>query len=120
MSFLYAIVFPSSEDIAEEEADRLSSVIRNVGMGYSLLKGSPDGDFSRGGIDPGILRPIFEFTYKDGNEAFFRQTTVQVPDQVIFQEKESCTTKSQSDAYSGEKSYQSSLSIGGGAEGEYL
>lgn len=109
----------SSEDIAEEEADKLSSVIRNVGMGYNLLKGSPDGDFDRGGIDPGILRPIFEFTYEDGKEAFFQQTTVQVPDQVNFQARESCTRRSQSDAYSGAKSYQSSLNIGGGVGGEY-
>lgn len=112
------VVESNSEDIAEEEADKLSSVIRNVGMGYNLLKGSPDGDFDRGGIDPGILRPIFEFTYKGEKEAFFQQTTVQVPDQVDFQARESCTRKSQSDAYSGAKSYQKSLNIGGGLEGK--
>lgn len=102
------------QELAEEEADQLTSITRYVGVGYNLLKGSPDGDFEKGGTDPGILisRVIFDFTYHDGGEAYFLGTTVKVPDQVDFQPAETCAKMNQASVYSGEKSYQDSLSYG--------
>jgi len=100
---------------AEEESDQLSSVARYVGIGYNLLKGSPNGDFDNGGgIDPGIYstREIFELTYNDGKEAYFVDATVKVPDQVSFQPTRSCTQVNKSSVYSGAKSYQKELNIG--------
>lgn len=57
---------------AIEETDQLTTITRYVGVGYNLLRGSPDGDFERGGVDPGILSTgvIFEFTYDKGKEAY--------------------------------------------------
>ena len=108
------------QEQAEEEADQLSAITRYVGIGYNLLKGSPDGDFNHGGVDPEILttRTIFDFTYERGKDAFFRGKTVLVPDQVNFQPLESCSAKGHSSAYSGEKSYQKSLNFGIGAGGK--
>lgn len=102
------------ELVEDEAADRLTAITRYVGIGYNLLKGSPDGDFSHGGVDPGILatRAIFDFTYKGGTEAYYMDTTVQVPDQVTFQPLESCSAKNRASVYSGAKSYQNSLNFG--------
>ena len=33
----------AKQDLAEEEADRLTSITRYVGVGYNFLKGSPKG-----------------------------------------------------------------------------
>ena len=105
----------AEQDLAEEEADRLTSITRYVGVGYNLLKGSPEGEFDRGGADPGILincGVIFEFTYDEGKEAVFLDEKVQVPDQVGFHPRETCVTKSTENAFSGAKSYQDSLNFG--------
>lgn len=111
--------FFDSEVAVDEMADLLQAVTRYVGVGYNLLRGSPNGDFDNGGIDPGILstRTIFDFTYDEGREAFFRGKTVQVPDQVNFQPSSSCTRTSQNRAYSGAKSYQRALDLGVNAGG---
>ena len=105
----------AKQDLAEEEADRLTSITRYVGVGYNLLKGSPEGDFDRGGADPGIMinrGVIFEFTYDEGKEAVFLDEKVQVPDQVGFHPRETCATKSRESVFSGAKSYQDSLNFG--------
>ena len=105
----------AEQDLAEEEADRLTSITRYVGVGYNLLKGSPEGDFDRGGADPGILinrGVIFEFTYDEGKEAIFFNEKVQVPDQVDFHPTETCVKMSGESVFSGAKSYQDSLNFG--------
>lgn len=106
------------EEEVEEEADSLSSIVRYVGTGYNLLKGSPDGDFDRGGADPGILQEIIEFTYKENKDADFRDTTVKVPDQVEFRPISTCAAQSKANVYSGSKSYQKSLNYGINVEGK--
>lgn len=103
-----------ADEVAEEEADKASTLIRYVGIGYNVLQGCPDGSFDRGGIDPGIkpTREIFDFTYKEDREEFYRDITVQVPDQVNFQPISSCSGRSKTSAYSGAKNYQKSLGLG--------
>lgn len=110
------------EELADEEADQLTALTRYVGIGYNLLKGSPDGDFLSGGVDPGVLttRTIFDFTYKEGKDAYYMDATVQVPDQVNFQPIASCSTNSRASVYSGAKSYQNSLNFGINAKGKYV
>ena len=49
-----AALLQSDNEIAEEQIDRLSLVTRYAGIGYNLVRGNPEGDFNRGGIDPGI------------------------------------------------------------------
>lgn len=103
------------QDLAEEEAaDQLTSIVRYVGVGYNLLKGSPDGSFAKGGEDPGILitQVIFEFTYEKGKEDYYLEKTVQVPDQVNFHATASCSAENRTSVYSGAKSYQDSLNFG--------
>lgn len=83
----------NQELVEEEAADQLTATTRYVGVGYNLLKGNPDGSLETGGADPGLLttQAIFEFTYNDGNYAYFKDTTVQVPDQVTFQPIDTCS-----------------------------
>ena len=106
--------------LAQEEADQLSALTRYVGIGYNLLKGSPDGDFDYGGIDPEIktTKAIFDFTYEKKKDAYFADTTVSVPDQVNFQPLSSCSKQNRANAYSGAKSYQKSLNFGVDAGGK--
>ena len=108
-----------AELTALAQANKLSLVVRYAGTGYDLLKGSPEGDFDRGGIDPGIrkTREIFTHTYDSGKEAYYSGKSMKVPDQVSFHASESCAKKSTVKAYSGRKSYmnelQTSTSISG-------
>lgn len=102
--------------IAEiEQADELSLVTRYAGMGYNLLMGNPEGDFSIGGADPGIktTKFIFKHTYTKGNEndAYYRGEALKVPDQVTFHATADCSTSQRSDAYSGQKSYKKELQL---------
>ena len=108
-----------NQDVAEEETDQLTSITRYVGIGYNLLKGSPDGDFILGGADPGVLttKMVFAFTYQENKESYFSDKVVQVPDQVNFQPLVSCSSRNKASVYSGEKSYQKSLNYGIDAKG---
>ena len=113
------------QEALEEAVNELSAAIRNVGVGYNILKGSPDGDFNRGGIDPGILvtRHVFEFTYDKGNMAFYMGQALEIPDQVSFQSQNSCSARHQIKLYSGAKSYRDSLKLGaspGGIVSNYI
>ena len=110
------------QDVAEEETDQLTSITRYVGIGYNLLKGSPDGDFILGGADPGVLttKMVFAFTYQEKKESYFSDEVVQVPDQVSFQPIVSCSKRNKASVYSGEKSYQKSLNYGIDAKGMSL
>lgn len=109
-----------SKEASEESSDPLSGVTRYVGVGYNLLRGSPDGDFDRGGIDPGIHRNlvVFEFTYNEGKTAYMNGP-MSVPDQVNFQPSSSCSQNTKRTIYSGAKSYQKSLDFGLNAGGTY-
>ena len=110
-------------DIHENDAltqlDQLSLVTRYAGVGYNIIRGNPEGDFNRGGIDPGIktTHVIFAHTYKSGKKAYYRSSTMDVPDQVRFHMSQSCTSSSSVKAFSGRKSYMkeldTSVSVGG-------
>ena len=88
-------------------------------MGYNILMANPEGDFNRGGVDPGIksTRFIFKHTYNDDKEVFYRNMVVKVPDQVVFHMSQSCATRETSSAYSGETSYKKELSVNVEASG---
>ncbi len=102
------------QEAVEEMVNQLSAAIRNVGVGYNIIYGSPDGNFKFGGIDPGVLstRVVFDFTYERGKEVFHMGQSLQVPDQVNFQPQDSCSANSQISVYSGARSYQNSLKLG--------
>ena len=36
------------------QLDQLSLVTHYAGVGYNIIRGNPEGDFNRGGIDAGI------------------------------------------------------------------
>ena len=82
-------------------------------MGYNLLMANPEGDFYRAGIDPGIKTThfIFKHTYSKGSQAFYNGNSLQLPDQVIFHELNSCVQSRITNAYSGQTSYKRELSV---------
>ena len=94
-----------------EERDILYPITRFAGMGYNLLRGNPEGDFERGGKDPGLhdTRWIFNLTYRMNKEGVYNGKSVQVPDQVEFQPSQTCASRSLTRAYSGQASYQKEL-----------
>ena len=102
------------------QLDQLSLVTRYAGLGYNIIRGNPEGDFNRGGIDPGIktTRVIFAHTYKNGVKVLYRGKAMEVPDQVSFYMSQSCAASHSVKAFSGRKSYmkelESSVSAGGG------
>ena len=87
-----AEMLESDEEIAQEQIDQLSLVTRYTGTGYNLVRGNPEGDFNRGGIDPGIrtTNEIFSHTYTMGKKAFYLGRAMDVPDQVKFHMTHSC------------------------------
>lgn len=99
--------------------DQLSLVTHYAGLGYNIIRGNPEGDFNRGGIDPGIktTRVIFAHTYEMGKRAFYLGRAMELPDQVKFHEVQSCASSNSVNAYSGRKSYmkelETSVSVGG-------
>ena len=101
------------------QLDRLSLVTRYTGVGYNIIRGNPEGDFNRGGIDPGIktTHVIFAHTYKTGKKAYYRGRPMEVPDQVNFHMSQSCAASHSVQAFSGRKSYMkeldTSVSVGG-------
>ncbi len=94
------------------EVDPASLVTRYAGMAYNLLQANPEGDFNRGGIDPGIktTRYVFNHTYSQGNEVHYQGKRMQVPDQVTFHQTDSCVESQSTNAYSGQTSYRKELS----------
>ena len=101
-----AAMLESDEEIAQEQIDKLSLVTRYTGTGYNLVRGNPEGDFNRGGIDPGIrtTNEIFSHTYTMGKKAFYLGRGMDVPDQVKFHMTHSCAASQSVQAYSGKKS----------------
>ena len=101
----------SDVDAVEMVADRLSLATRYVGVGYDLVRGSPEGEFRRGGVDPGIkiTRHIFGFTYTKGKMAHYFDKSMKVPDEVVFHSFSSCSATESHSAYSGSSSYRNNL-----------
>ena len=101
----------SDDDIAQEQIDRLSLVTRYAGTGYNLVRGNPEGDFNRGGIDPGIMTTnnIFTHTYNMRKTVFYLGRGMSVPDQVNFHMTQSCAASHTVKAFSGRKSYMKEL-----------
>lgn len=89
-------------------------------MGYNLLQANPEGDFNRGGVDPGIktTRFVFKQTYSQGNNIFYQGRRMQVPDQVTFHQTHSCVQTHSTKAYSGQASYRKELSLNVEAAGK--
>ena len=59
---------------------------------------------------------IFAHTYEIGNKAFYLGRAMELPDQVKFQEVQSCASSNSVNAYSGCKSMkelETSVSVGG-------
>ena len=69
-----------SEENAQEQLDMLSSVTRYAGTEYNLVRGNPEGDFNKGGVDPGIRTTnfIFTHTYAMRKKAFYRGRVMDV------------------------------------------
>ena len=101
----------SDNENALEQVDQLSLVTRYAGVGYNKIKGNPEGDFNRGGVDPGIrtTHVIFSHTYRKGKRAFYRGRAMAVPDQVNFHMSQSCAASHSVQAFSGRKSYMKEL-----------
>ena len=64
-----------------------------IGVGYDILRGNPDGDLSKGGIDPElkITRKILKLTWNDGKLSVNKK--YKVPDQVVFADRDSSAQK---------------------------
>ena len=92
--------------------DRLSLLTRYAGMGYNALQANPEGDFYRGGINPGIklTRFIFNHTYCQQKQAIYNGQAMNVPDQVTVHTAASCSRFDTTDAYNGQTSYKDELS----------
>ncbi len=115
-------IVEESDPTAEIEANVASLVTKYAGMAYNLLQANPEGDFHRGGVDPGIktTRYVFEHTYSPGNEIYYQNQKMQVPDQVEFHQTQSCVESSSTKAYSGMTSYKNELSVNVDAEGKFF
>ena len=101
----------TDDENALEQLDQLSLVTRYAGVGYNIIKGNPEGDFNRGGVDPGIrtTHEIFTHTYRKGKRVFYRGRAMTVPDQVNFHMSQSCAASHSVQAFSGRKSYMNEL-----------
>ena len=80
-----------------------------IGVGYDILRGNPDGDLSKGGIDPElkITRKILKLTWNDRKLSVNKK--YKVPDQVVFADRDSSAKETVQEVFSGTKSYQDKL-----------
>ena len=108
---LQDILSAAMNDVEIQERDALYPITRYAGMGYNLLRGNPEGDFSLGGKDPGIQSThwIYNLTYTMGREGYYGRITVAVPDQVEFHPSQTSVSQTLTRAYSGQTSYQKEL-----------
>ena len=108
--------------VKDMQHDALSLVTRYVGVGYDLIRGSPEGDFDSGGGDPGIkiTHHIFGFTYQKDRKAYYMEQPMSLPDQVNFHASAMCAKSFETRAYSGAKSYQKDLSVSVKAQGNFI
>ena len=111
-----------TDETAEVQYNKLSLVTRYAGTGYNLIRGNPEGDFSYGGVDPGIktTNEIFAHTYTKRKRAYYLGKTMQVPDQVNFHMSHSCAASHTVQAYSGRKSYMKELETSVSVSGIYI
>lgn len=101
------------------EAVDTAKGLRFLGVGYNILKGSPDGgELSQGGVDLGLLpaRKIFKLTWDTQKTSVDR--LCRVPDQVVFVHRSSCVKETRNEVFSGVKSYQDKLNVDVEASGE--
>ena len=91
-----------------------------IGVGYNLLRGNPEGSLSTGGVDPGLLvtRKIFKLTWKEKKTTVGR--TAEIPDEMTYVRRQSCTTVTHKSVLSGAKSYQKKLNVDASASGKFL
>lgn len=82
-----------------------------IGTKYDLLRGNPEGRDSLGGVDPGFdkTKKILQLTIEDGDE---------VPIQICYEERNSCSTTKTSKIFGGTKRYQDKLNVDVSAEGK--
>ncbi|XP_068713918.1 uncharacterized protein [Montipora foliosa] len=83
-----------------------------LGVKYDLLEGNPEGKDRIGGVDPGLKpsQKILKLTYEDG---------AAVPDQICYEERDSCASSSSSRVFSGTKRYQEKLAVDVSVEAGY-
>ena len=87
-----------------------------IGIGYDLIKGNPEGDFTLGGVDPGLrLRSIFNLT--DANEQPIPSNSPSLPIQIEYTPVHACSSVNSVNAFSGTKSYQKKLDVNVDVEG---
>ena len=96
-----------------------TNLVGFVGIGYDLLEGNPEGDFDRGGLDPGfkLAQNIFKVTYDEGKEVTFEGSVIALPDQMEYQATYSCSSVEDSYTFSGTESYQEKLDVNVDASG---
>ena len=96
------------EDIAEAEVR--PPIDSYIGIGYDLLKGNPEGDFTLGGLDPGLrLRSIFKLTDARGRP--ISRNSQDLPTQIEHTRVHTCSSVHRVNAFSGTKSYQKKLDV---------
>ena len=95
---------------------------RYAGMGYNALEANPEGDFSQAAVDPGIktTRFIFDLTYHERKQVYYRGQPMHVPDQVEFHPRITCVNSETTNAYSGQTSYKNELAHSVDTSGKLL
>lgn len=95
------------------DENSINVVTDYISIGYNLLEGNPEGEFSEGGLDPGLnlARKIFKFTFEEEKTGAYHGQVVNIPDQITFKEVNSCASKESVKLFSGTKSYQEKLDI---------
>ncbi|XP_041464192.1 uncharacterized protein LOC121415136 [Lytechinus variegatus] len=94
--------------------------IRFLGIGYNILTGNPEGgDLSSGGVDPGLLvtRKFFQMTNKKNKLS--HNNKYRIPDQVVFEPRDSAKTDHSKKTFYGAASYASKLSANVEVTGTY-
>ena len=103
------------EDFAEAEVR--PPIDNYIGIGYDLLKGNPEGDFTLGGLDPGLrLRSIFKLTDAGGQP--ITSDSQNLATQIEYTPVHTCSSVHRVNAFSGGKSYQKKLDVNVDAEGK--
>ena len=100
----------------QEAEGTTEQLISYVGIGYDILKGNPEADLSRVGLDRGGLdrgyresHNILKRTYNENKKTTFQGRSIRLPDQMIYQPSHSCSSIGSTRAFSGTKSYQKKL-----------
>ncbi|XP_073258586.1 uncharacterized protein [Porites lutea] len=83
-----------------------------IGVKYDLLRGNPEGKHSLGGVDPGFdkTKRILKLTTDAGEN---------VPIQVCYAERQSCSMSKSTKIFGGTKRYQDKLNVDVSAEAGY-